>query len=92
MKLNEESFKAWEQDHIDWLTSRQMGEWLYRRDMNARPQAEWNYNGFTYSCSNCGKTPKTLGFCGSADFMAENFKFCPNCGADMRGKKNETDN
>ena len=32
--INEESLKAWEHDHIEFLTSREMGEWLYRRDKN----------------------------------------------------------
>lgn len=38
--MNEESLKAWEQENIEILTSREMGEWLHRRDMNARPQIE----------------------------------------------------
>ena len=40
--MNEESLKKWEQKNIKLLTSREMGEWLYRRDMNRdmkeRPQ------------------------------------------------------
>lgn len=51
---------------------------------STKPQGEWNFNGFTYSCSFCGKSPKTIGYCGSTAFMTDNFKFCPNCGADMR--------
>ena len=43
--MNEESLKDWEQDHIELLTSKEMGEWLFRRDncrdMNARPQGKW---------------------------------------------------
>ena len=58
---------------------------------NDRPQGEWIYKDVTFYCSNCGKTPKTLGYCGSVYFMKENFKYCPNCGADMRkvGVKND---
>lgn len=40
MKVNEESLKAWEQEHIEILTSREMREWLHRRDMNASPQGD----------------------------------------------------
>lgn len=43
--INEEYLKTWEQDHIEFLTSREMGEWLYRRDKNRdkkeRLQGEW---------------------------------------------------
>lgn len=39
--INEENLKTWEQEHIELLTSREMREWLYRRDLNARPQGEW---------------------------------------------------
>lgn len=38
--INEESLKIWEQEHIEILTSREMGEWLHRRDMNARAQGD----------------------------------------------------
>ena len=38
--MTEESLKKWEQDNIELLTSREMGEWLHRRDMNARPQGD----------------------------------------------------
>jgi hypothetical protein len=36
-----------------------------------------------WKCSECKKTPKTIGYCGSANFMAEHFKFCNHCGAKM---------
>lgn len=49
-----------------------------------RQQGKWIYNGFMYRCSECGKSPKTLGCCGSTIFMTENFKYCPNCGARMK--------
>ena len=42
--INEEYLKTWEQDHIELLTSKEMGEWLYRRDKNQdrkeRPQGK----------------------------------------------------
>lgn len=42
--------------------------------LEARPQGEWIFrkNGY-YNCSKCGEVER-----------AEK-KFCPNCGADMRG-------
>lgn len=45
-----------------------------------RPQGEWVHRDAQWdTCSNCG-----LGF---RDLCLDGFKFCPNCGADMRGKK-----
>lgn len=57
--------------------------------IETRLQGRWIYNGFKYRCSNCGKTPKTLGCCGSTVFMEENFKFCPNCGTKMKKSDEE---
>lgn len=79
--MNEESLKNWEQDNIELLTSREMGEWLHRRDMNTRPQGEWEYKeianstiiGYWCSCCHIGSQRE--------------YNFCPNCGADMRGEK-----
>ena len=53
-----------------------------------KPQGEWKRrlvdNGFNadWICSECGYRVKT-------DFVS--FNYCPNCGADMRGEKDETD-
>jgi len=50
-----------------------------------RPQGEWKYEtkfdgiGWWY-CSNC---------CEHKEWIGKNSNFCPNCGADMRGEKNE---
>lgn len=80
--MNEESIKAWEQDHIELLTSREMGEWLYRRDMNARAnkerqQGEWKRITMNrYLCFNCN--------CNVNSVESLIYKFCPKCGADMR--------
>lgn len=53
----------------------------------ARPQGEWIYDELlnNWKCSECGETPKTIGYAGNTDFMKEHFKFCNHCGADMRG-------
>ena len=50
-----------------------------------RPQGEWIFNTSFWSCSVCKNSAKTIGYCGDKKFMNEFFKFCPNCGADMRG-------
>ncbi len=46
-----------------------MGRWIYDKNIE------------NWRCSECGETPKTLGYCGTADFMAEHFKYCNHCGA-----------
>lgn len=47
------------------------GHWFYDKSID------------NWRCSECNETPKTIGYCGSANFMARNFKFCNNCGAKM---------
>lgn len=62
--MNEESLKNWEQENIELLTSREMGEWLRRRDMNARPQGE---------CEKCDYRKFAERFVdGIVDFMNKN--------------------
>ncbi len=51
------------------------GEWIYDKGIN------------NWRCSKCGQTPPPTGYVGKADFMATHYKFCPNCGADMREPK-----
>jgi len=69
--------------------------WLPRHDkeMTERPQGEWDYErvAFYGVCSNCGVAVTSnlanlflyeeIGKC------PHNINFCPNCGADMRGKE-----
>ena len=45
------------------------GHWIYDETI-----ANWR-------CSKCDETPKTMGYVGTADFMAEHIKFCNQCGA-----------
>ena len=47
------------------------GHWIYDKNIE------------NWRCSECGETPKTLGYCGTADFMTEHFKFCNHCGCRM---------
>ena len=56
---------------------REKGEWIYDKSIN------------NWRCSICGQTPPPTGYVGKADFMATHFKFCPNCGADMRKGDNQ---
>lgn len=54
-----------------------------------RPKGHWIYdkNFANWICSKCGETPKTIGYVGPGTFMAEHFKYCNHCGADMREVK-----
>jgi hypothetical protein len=47
------------------------GRWFYDKSIE------------NWRCSECKETPKTMGYCGSANFMVEHFKFCNHCGAKM---------
>ena len=57
------------------VLSENKGEWIYDKSIE------------NWRCSKCGQTPPPTGYVGKADFMATHFKFCPNCGADMREPK-----
>ena len=79
-------YESWaEDDRIDVLIRkehRQMADWLKELKTD-RPQGEWiieiDINNYTYGrCSICGMRQ-----------YAGHLNFCPNCGADMRGKVNE---
>jgi hypothetical protein len=50
------------------------GRWFYDKSIE------------NWRCSECKKTPKTIGYCGSANFMVEHFKFCNHCGAKMESE------
>lgn len=47
------------------------GHWFYDKSID------------NWRCSECNETPKTMGYCGSANFMAKHFKFCNHCGVRM---------
>jgi hypothetical protein len=51
------------------------GHWFYDKSIE------------NWRCSECKETPKTMGYCGSVNFMVEHFKFCNHCGAKMEGGK-----
>ena len=50
----------------------EVGRWIYDKNID------------NWKCSECGETPKTMGYCGSAAFMAEHFKYCNHCGCKMQ--------
>ena len=43
----------------------------------------WIFDQHNWHCSECGESPKTKGYVGSAEFMAEHFKYCNHCGTKM---------
>ena len=49
-----------------------------KKELEERPQGEWQLHGMIYYCSECGHE------CGES---GDNF--CGNCGADMRGAESE---
>ncbi len=55
------------------VEERKVGKWIYNNGIQ------------NWECSECGETPKTLGYVGTSLFMTEHFKFCNHCGAEMRG-------
>ena len=50
----------------------EVGRWIYDKNID------------NWKCSECGETPKTMGYCGSVAFMAEHFKYCNHCGCKMQ--------
>jgi hypothetical protein len=48
-----------------------IGRWIYDKNID------------NWKCSECGETPKTMGYCGAVAFMAEHFKYCNHCGTKM---------
>ena len=55
------------------------GHWIYDQTLN------------NWRCSKCNETPKIMGYVGTADFMAEHFKFCNHCGAKMESEVQDGD-
>lgn len=53
------------------------GHWIYDETIE------------NWRCSKCNETPKTMGYVGTADFMAEHFRFCNHCGAKMESEDKE---
>jgi hypothetical protein len=70
---NEENHKLWEFiKELPSVTPKlKTGHWFYDKSIE------------NWRCSECEETPKTVGYCGSANFMVEHFKFCNHCGAKM---------
>lgn len=48
------------------------GRWIYDKKIE------------NWRCSECNEIPRTMGYVGTADFMAEHFNFCNHCGAKMQ--------
>ena len=58
------------------VVERKRGEWLLERDPDGKP--------YCFHCSVCDGDFHYIG-------ISVAYKFCPNCGADMRGEKHEAD-
>jgi ribosomal protein S27AE len=67
-----DDFKA---DLLSVTPQPKTGHWIYDKSI-----ANW-------ICSKCGETPKTIGYVGTGAFMAEHFKYCNHCGAEMEGSE-----
>jgi hypothetical protein len=52
--------------------TRKVGKWIYDKKIQ------------NWRCSACKEIPRTPGYVGTADFMAEHFRFCNHCGAEMK--------
>ncbi len=48
-----------------------VGHWIYDKRIE------------NWKCSECGCSPKTIGYVGNAEFMREHFKYCAHCSAKM---------
>lgn len=79
-KCAKELYKALKYDREQY----QKGYEDAKRDYS-RPTGEWIYDDIinNWKCSECGETPKTIGYVGTAKFMYDEFKFCNHCGASM---------
>ena len=74
---NENSIIKWKNNTYDEWKVAEISDLIKAYE---RPQGEWikiGEIGLAYKCNKCDEV----------SVMPENF--CPNCGADMRGKKNE---
>lgn len=75
------------QEQLDYRIFKHMVDYQPTADVAEVRRGEWKKTNsrkksYMYDCSVCGKTAY---FCG----MVCAYDFCPNCGADMRGKEDE---
>jgi predicted RNA-binding Zn-ribbon protein involved in translation (DUF1610 family) len=87
----EEGFAKGKESPIDDLSeySDKLWQRAYERGKaEPRPQGKWIEDSVTFACSECGTHAVWIG---NNDFGLKPYisNFCPNCGADMRGEKNE---
>lgn len=59
------------------LPQQKVGHWIYDKAIE------------NWRCSECNETPRTMGYVGTSDFMAEHFRFCNHCGIKMKVSENE---
>lgn len=67
------------------INSSEIAEYLYNHSYRKQSVGEWigktDYAGYGYYCSNCNAV-----FTGvNAEWIAKEHKYCPKCGAKMKG-------
>lgn len=80
-----DALKSWDwQDVYPPILFRQLLEKLPSAQPE-REKGEWFWDGEGYSCSNCDRPI----YGNLLEITIGDFKYCPFCGADMRGDKDE---
>lgn len=69
---------------LNALESRPKGEWEKHKRAILHAGAKEYVGGEYHECSNCKQEAEVLQAGGGCELLSD---FCPNCGADMRGKE-----
>ena len=76
------------------LSDGKFQHWVEIQPTIERKTGKWNvyYHGetdFSYSCNQCGYSAPYGKYGG--EYSQKKWRYCPNCGADMRGNDHEND-
>lgn len=69
------SIRNFVKDFPSVTPKQRVGRWVYDKTIE------------NWRCSECSETPKTIGYVGTTNFMAEHFRFCNHCGTKMQEVK-----